>query len=137
MGGRDSLPQERCPHLPLIQSRLSPYPPPHVALGRLGPSSAVCAQKGPRVGCMALACRAQILSLEGVLGSPSTNLVVAPPVPGSGQGGGDSEAGPVGPFCPLSSPYLDNSPLTGPSCLCPKATPSPSSLAQCLLPGTG
>lgn len=89
------------------------------------------------MGCMALACRAQILSLEGVLGSPSTNLVVAPPVPGSGQGGGDSEAGPVGPFCPLSFPHLDNSPLTGPSCLCPKATPSPSSLAQCLLPGTG
>ena len=65
------------PLLPRDHSQRSPYPPPHVVLGMLGPCRAVGAQSDPRgcqegsrVGCMALACRAQTGSLEGDLRRP-------------------------------------------------------------------
>ena len=84
------------PQLARSQSPLSPCLPPHIAPGRWGPSSAACAQRdprvcpeGPQVGCMALACRGRTVS-----------LAAPPPVPGHGQGRGNSEAGPVGPSCP-------------------------------------
>lgn len=72
----------------------------------------------------------------GALGSLH-NLPVIPPIPGCGQEK-DSEAGLAGPFCPpVASLTQTTLPPLGFSPGAPNLTPSPSSPAHCLLPGTG
>ena len=81
---------------PLLQRdhpQRSPYPPPRVVPGMLGPCRAVGTrsdsqgyQEGSRVGCMAPACRAQTGSLEGALGRPRAPRQGLLPVQCMGKG---------------------------------------------------